>query len=305
MTSTTEPKLPSSEQQTKAPATDVKQGEPPPAATSSDPSKPPRWMSYRSGDRDAGGKEIKEIVHQSLKGAIYLTGGDNLQWDEEHNLAKHWHRATAEAIYLLTPAKITIKDPLERNRVLKMLAAGLTRALHATPDTDEDFLAPAREFIMARRQEILQIRYFIAAVVTVVAAVTLLTLMITIVFYDDKSNVHQFLIVALLGSVGAIISVLQRFHSIPVELYASRTLIAINGCSRIILGGTFGAVFLLLHRGGMLLQVAEGRPFLLYAAAFVSGFSERAIPEVLAQFERQFAVRNTSQSRPRRRREKS
>jgi hypothetical protein len=90
-----------------------------------DHSKLPRWMSYKSGDLDAGKKQITEIVHQSVKGAIYLTAGDNITWDEEPNLGRHWHRASAEAIYLLTPAKITIKDPLERNRVLKMLAAVL------------------------------------------------------------------------------------------------------------------------------------------------------------------------------------
>jgi hypothetical protein len=87
------------------------------------------------------------------------------------------------------------------------------------------------------------------------------------VFYDARSNAHQFLIAALLGSVGAMISVLQRFHSMPVELYTSRAFIAINGCARILLGATFGAVFLLFHKGDMLLEVAEGQAFFLYAAA--------------------------------------
>jgi len=305
MTLTTEPKSTNDEQSELLAATGDEQQKPI-VRTNGEQSKQPRWMAYKSGDLDVGKREIKEIIHQSLKGAIYLTAGDNLTWDEEENMGKHWHRATAEAINLLTPAKMTIKDPLERNRALKMLAAGLTRALQATtPDPDEDFLASAREFILARRQEILQIRYFAAAVVMVVMAVTLLGLLITMVFNDDKSNVHQFLIVALLGSVGAIISVLQRFHSIPVELYTSRTFITINGCSRIFLGATFGVVFLLLHKADMLLQVAEGRPFLLYGAALVAGFSERAIPEVLARFERQIVTRQTSQSRPGRRRQKS
>jgi len=97
-------------------------------------------MGYKSGELDVGKREIKEIIHKSLKGAIYLTAGDNLTWDEEENLCKHWYRATTEAINLLTPAKMTIKDPLERNRALKMLAAGLARALQATtPNPDEDF----------------------------------------------------------------------------------------------------------------------------------------------------------------------
>jgi hypothetical protein len=301
MTSTTAP----NGEQSK-PAATVHEQPKLPAATNGEESKEPRWMSYKSGSLDYGKLEIKEIIHKSLKGAIYLTAGDNLTWDEEENLGKHWYRATAEAINLLTPAKMTIEDPLERNRALKMLAAGLTRALQATaPDPDEDFLAPAREFILARRQEILQIRYFVASVKMFAVAAILLVLIITLVFNDDRSNAHQFLIAALLGSVGAIISVLQRFHAIPVELYTSRKFITINGWTRILLGVTFGSLFLLFHKAGMLFQFAEGRPLLLYGGAFVAGFSERAIPEVLTRFERQIVTRQTSQSRPGRRRRKS
>lgn len=64
-------------------------------------------------------------------------------------------------------------------------------------------------------------------------------------------------------------------------------------------------VFLLFHKADVLLRFAEGRPFLLYATAFVAGFGERAIPEVLVRFERQIVARQTSQSRPGTRRRKS
>jgi len=256
-------------------------------------------MSYKTGGLDGGGIEIREIIHQSSKGAIYLTPGDNLYWDSEEPLGKHWDRSTAEAINLLTPVKTTIKSPTDRNRALKMLAAGLARALVAVaPDPDEDFLLKAREFITARQLEILQLWYLAAAVVTVV----LTTVTLFLITRTLWSSSHEFLSAVLLGGAGAMISVSQRFRSIEVERYTSRLFTVIGGCSRIILGCVFGFVFLLFQKAGVVLSVANGLPFLLAAAAFVSGFSERAIPEVLEQFERQITARKTSQSRPRGRR---
>jgi hypothetical protein len=264
---------------------------PQPNLTEGDPSTTPRWMRYKKGSRDVGDIEITELLHQSPKGAIYLTPGDNLVWDEEENVGKHWERSKAEAINLLTPVKTTIKDTTDRNRSLKMLAAGLNRALNApATDTDVDFLVEAREFIRARQLEILQVWYFVAAVVTVVVTTVTLFLIIRKVLAP-----REFLIAALLGGVGAIISVSQRFRSINMERYASRRFTAIGGCSRIVFGCMFGAVFLLFQKGGIVLSVANGQPYLLAAAAVVAGFSERAIPEVLAQVEHQIATSKTSE----------
>ena len=51
-------------------------------------------------------------------------------------------------------------------------------------------------------------------------------------------------------------------------------------------------VFLLFHKADGLLRFAEGRPFLLFATAYVAGFGERAIVEVLVRFERQSCQTN-------------
>jgi len=250
----------------------------------------PKWLQYKPGGRDVAEAEIEHVIHRSKRGAIYLAKGENLLWDEEENLGAHWTRSTAEAINLLTPVKLTIKDPADRSRALKMLAAGLSRALKKEADEpDEDFLASAREFIIARQLEGLQIWYFIAAVITVVVTTAALA---TVAYVIPIAR--EFVIAALLGGVGAIVSVSQRFRSIPIERYTSRRFTAIGGCSRIIFGCMFGAVFLLFQKAEVLLNVADSHPFLLAAAAFVAGFSERAIPEVLAKFEPQIALSKTS-----------
>jgi len=82
------------------------------------------------------------------------------------------------------------------------------------------------------------------------------------------------------------VSVSQRFRSIPIEPYSSGLYTSISAVTRAFFGALFGALFMLLHKGGVLLAFAADRLPLLYAAAFVAGFSERLMPEVLERFER-------------------
>jgi hypothetical protein len=264
-----------------------------------------RWLLYKAGKKDVGGLLIEQMVHQGLRGAIYLTPNDGLYWDEEDKLGAHWDRSTAAAINLLTPVRVSIKDPDDCHRALLMLAAGLSRAMEANPpDTEQDFLQEAAQFIMARQREILQVRYFMAAVGTalITTAAAFVLILILTKWPQFSSNTisvtRDFLLAAILGGVGAIISVSQRFRSIEVERYMSRRLASIGGCSRVVFGCCFGGVFLLFQKAGILLSAANSQPWFLAAAALVAGFSERAIPEVLAQFESQIAARKTRSQKP-------
>lgn len=250
-----------------------------------------RWMNYKVDGVDRDGRKIVEIIHLTSRGAIYTTGdkvlGERLCWDEEDNLGVHWYHATADANPLLTQIRLTINDPIVRGRAIVMVGASLARALETTnAKPDEDFFVRAREFITARQREILQIRYFATAVVSVIITTVVLGLAAYLI-----PVARDFLIASLVGGVGGIISVSQRFRSIQVEPYTSRLFTQIGGGSRICFACVFGALFLLFQKAGILLSVATGQPFLMVAGAFVAGFSERAIPELLEQFERQIASR--------------
>jgi hypothetical protein len=273
-----------------------------------DPTSPPvhlsttkTWLAYKVGDKDSSGVEILKIIHRDEKGMIYWIHGDkmphNLKWEVEDNIGAHWNRSTSATRNLLAPVKKVMKDGDDRDTALMMLAAGLAMALKANPpDVEQDYLIDAAIYIRDRQREILQIRYFMASVVTAVA-ISVFALLIGVILirsglFDKTVTVYviEFSLAALLGGAGAMISVSQRFRSIEVERYMSRKLATIGGCSRIVFGCWFGAVFLLFHKAGLVLSVANEHPWLLAAAALVSGFSERIIPEVLAQFERQIYV---------------
>jgi hypothetical protein len=256
-------------------------------------------MNYKVDGVDSGDRKIVEIIHLTSRGAIYLTPGEaglgeRLCWDEEDNLGQHWYRATADANPLLTQIRLTITDRVVRGRAIVMVGASLARALETTnAKDDEDFFVRAREFITVRQREILQIRYFATAVVSVIITTAALGLAAYLI-----PVARDFLIASLIGGVGGLISVSQRFRSIQVEPYTSRLFTQIGGGSRICFACIFGALFLLFQKAGILLSVATGQPFLMVAGAFVAGFSERAIPELLEQFERQIASRKKTSETP-------
>lgn len=255
-----------------------------------------RWLQYKEGGRDAWGDKIVNIVHQTQRGAIYLTESGSLIWDVEENLGAHWVVTTREAFSLITQVKTTINSNFIQNRALKMIASGLAVALEATTTTpQDDFLVKAREFITVRQREVFQIRYFIAAVVTTMIT----TPSMALISARATPLAREFLIAALLGGAGALISVSQRFRSIAIEPFSSSMFTAIGGGSRVFFGCAFGAIFLLFQKAGIVLSLANGQPFLLAAAAFVAGFSERAIPEVLEKFEQQITARKNSEKRMR------
>jgi hypothetical protein len=100
-----------------------------------------------------------------------------------------------------------------------------------------------------------------------------------------RADSNTFLVSAIFGAAGAMISVSQRFQRIAAELYATRKFTAVGGAARVGYGAAFGALFMLFHDAGLVLQLDRGNNSLLYAAAFVAGFSERAIPELLQRLE--------------------
>lgn len=110
-----------------------------------------------------------------------------------------------------------------------------------------------------------------------------------------SGNIAEFLRASALGATGAVMSVVQRFQTIPIERYTSKLFTVIGGSSRVIYGAGFGALFLLFLKAGLILQIAADRSYLLAAAALLAGFSERAMPELLEALDRQLLSRPKSE----------
>lgn len=85
----------------------------------------------------------------------------------------------------------------------------------------------------------------------------------------------------LLGAIGGLTLAFSQARDPKVDVYASRTVIFFNGFSRVLLGGLFGFVCLLLIDGGLFMSAATTVPGLKTALLVIAGFSEWLVPKLL------------------------
>ena len=107
---------------------------------------------------------------------------------------------------------------------------------------------------------------------------------------------------AIAGSAfGSWTSVLQRTPALPVAVFDAQEDIKFQSIYRSVLGVTFGLVALLFIKAGLLLPDAGSSIWQLLLVTFISGFSERFIPEMLAKVEKTYegnAPPSSSQGNP-------
>jgi hypothetical protein len=214
---------------------------------------------------------------------VYITEEeeDGLGWSADSAFCVDVGASLAEASDLLNELRAVIDRPSVRRRGCQIIGVELARAFQERVAGDtRDFFAVARQFVDASLRERLHLRYVVAAFVTTCVVSTA-----CVAGALRLAGSPTFFVAAALGGVGALVSVTQRFRRIPLERYSSSFYTAAAGVSRICVGAVFGALFLMFQKAGLLLAIATDQPFLLFSAAFVAGFSERMIPEILERLE--------------------
>lgn len=245
------------------------------------------WRQYRPGAEGGLGVQISEVLHCTHECIVYIGIDDSVYAEantSDNDKKRLWSVAIDESDALAVELRHFVRDRRSVQQGLRLLGAALATQL-ATSSSQQtlDVFGGVRAYIDVRRRETLQIYYFVAASATT-AALLLALLLLPVLTREAQ----RFLICASTGALGALVSVSQRLRSIAIERYSSRLYTSIGGASRIVFGGVFGAVLLLFQEAGLLLAIVATNIKLSAAAAFVAGFSERLLPDLLARFEKQF-----------------
>jgi hypothetical protein len=251
------------------------------------PKKAPPWYEYVQGGKSATGDIIREILAISDKSFVFIADDSSLQWEYDEKACVDGEKSIAEAADLLAQVKMCVPGLKGKRQANGLIGTALSHALEVREkgDTSDLFQLP-REFIIARRSETLQLCYLASALGIMVVLLT--TLAITAMMTGD-SWVDGFLVAVGMGSLGAVVSVAQRFHEIRIERFSSRLYTSIGGMMRVVLGALFGAVILLFQKGGLVLSAVEQNLFAVAAVAFIAGFSERLIPDLVVRLEGQLS----------------
>jgi hypothetical protein len=244
------------------------------------------WRGYQNGGSTRSGDVIADILAKGDRCCVFLDSSGYLQWEYDEKVCIDGESSVATALELLARLKVTAPRKKTLRRAQSLIAAALSRAFEERRENDgRDFFSAAAAYIDARRTEVLHIWYVSAALIT---AALLSTGVLS--FAHLNPAMSDFLrLAAPMGACGAVISVALRFREIPIELYSSRGYTAIGGFLRVFFGAAFGAIALLFQRAGLLLTVLGTDAFTIASVAFVAGFSERFVPDLIVSLEQRLA----------------
>lgn len=109
--------------------------------------------------------------------------------------------------------------------------------------------------------------------------------------FDVDETIALLVLAGVAGSLGSIVSILTRIKEYETEKYTDAVLPIYIGALKPLIGGAFGILLFTLISARLLpLQVADdARPinrwYALFAIAFVAGFSERLVKDIISQTE--------------------
>jgi len=245
------------------------------------------WLEYQPGGENKYGEKITRILGRSSNSIVYLIRDEN-----EEKLKCHWDPgkcmngtvSNATAYELLTQIETGIKQADFKKTGRDLIGSALFRAFETQKIEDTtDYFSTAKDYVSTKMFERAHYRYLLAAFFSVLFAIFITVA--CLYFLPNNSFGKLIIIAGGIGSIGAFVSVLQRYKSIEIQRYSSTSYLALGAITRILLGMIFGMVFILAHQSELILTIIDENMYSIYLFAFISGISERFVPELIERVE--------------------
>ncbi|MEZ9182033.1 hypothetical protein AB4129_19060 [Vibrio cyclitrophicus] len=231
-------------------------------------------------------EKMDQIIASSKNYVVYIDPDGALNWDISNNLSSE---KTSEAILkcnsLMNLASL-IKDKKKKDLAYRQLGAGLGYCLRSEDqNTDYDLdraFASAALFIESAQISSMKIKFLM----TILFISTILTAALATLhsYFPDYSLQLSCIFSALVGSF---VSVLQRSNSLPIDPFSSQTSLVVESTSRILVGVCFGAFIIFLSKSELALAPFKEQFYALAVFSFISGFSERFVPDLVTNISKE------------------
>jgi hypothetical protein len=145
------------------------------------------------------------------------------------------------------------------------------------------------EFIEKRAGAIVRSRYVLWNVVFAVILLVVLLVVDTFFPFEDidlrfsQPSIHDILVAAMAGSIGALVSVMQRGQTLEYQRFVTGAHMAFQGLVRIMLGIIFGGLAVIAVKAQIALGIIHGNQYSIFILCVAAGFSERFIPDLLTR----------------------
>ena len=237
---------------------------------------------FIKGEKDLTGDVITEIFVRSPEFVIYSVVDSlvcHATLDEQVESRSDILRPMISDIRALMPA-----DGMDRVSQHHIVNA-LSLAFRGEPEAAIRVLDRLRHRLTKSRRAGGQLRYLGTAAIAV-AAVLICAGLSTILPTTMSSSIAEFIPVAVFGALGALLSVSVGLRAISIDVDDPPLMMAALGATRIMIGmvGALG-LYSLVQANLVLGLFAESGTSGLRALAFLAGFSETLVPNVLTKVE--------------------
>jgi uncharacterized protein YegP (UPF0339 family) len=225
------------------------------------------------------------ILGESPVAVVFTTKGKQLRWRYKLNGGVVPYRllsAVSEFDSIMPSIAVSVPKAY-RKETYSHLGKALFAAFHTPEGTKPGGeFRKVRLFVRKKANERVRFAYLLASIGS---AMVLALIVVAIYLLLPSPSIALVAFGGSFGTVGAIISVLQRSPSLELDPWMSTRYHALQGIARIVLGFIFGSIFVLASKANFVLGAIREDPSALLIMCIVAGLSERFIPELLSKFE--------------------
>lgn len=238
---------------------------------------------YRIGDESEAGEVVSAVIGSCSFFVVFTVKDRGFRWEVDDE-AQPSHLGACLKMYDKLDYLIHSGFAKQNRHEFRVSNA---RALFASvSSTSKETALSSFDLIQTRILSEIETKSKIKYVASGTIVALGVCLIVGVVYqYDLADKLFPFYLGACMGSIGALLSVYQRCHSLEISPSTSPAQHAFLGFSRIALGLLCGGLLVVLVKANLFMGFAEGNLATLSIFAALSGFSERYFPNIINRLE--------------------
>lgn len=240
-------------------------------------------LNYKVGDTHSSGEKIASIFGHSIDVIVFADEKGVVQWETNADLLTPT-QSLVHQLYDRQQARVVtcIAGVTKRKQLINELAQALFLGLSAP---EEATALKHFDSVIGRIAYEAQIEARFTYILTGSQCAGVIFSLGLISGYFAPIAARNLIVGAVAGSVGAWASILARASQLELGPFETPSNLKFQGFTRILLGMVFGLIAVVGMKTGQLFPSGIENVWITTLTTFVSGWSERLIPELISKFE--------------------